>query len=94
MLGLFSSIGIHKGKPFEPDARLKELLTLAAAVGNGTARALLWHERDKSNFLYEDSYWKTGFLGGSYEYLKDEGMGGRNLDCSPSALIGQIGLIV
>jgi hypothetical protein len=59
---------------------MKELLTQAAAVGNGTARALLWHERDKSNFLYEDSYWKTGFLGGSYEYLKDEGMGGRNLD--------------
>ncbi len=49
-------------------------------MGNGTARALLWFERDKSNFLYENSYWKTGFLGGSYEYLRDEGMGGRNLD--------------
>jgi hypothetical protein len=78
--GLFSSIGIQKGKPFKPDARMKELLTQAAAVGNGTARALLWYERDKSNFLYENSYWKTGFLGGSYEYLRDEGMGGRNLD--------------
>ena len=78
--GLFSSIGIQKGKPFKPDARMKELLTQAAAVGNGTARTLLWYERDKSNFLYENSYWKTGFLGGSYEYLRDEGMGGRNLD--------------
>lgn len=78
--GLFASIGIQKGKPFAPDARMKKLLTEAVAVGNGTSRALLWYERDKSNFLYEDSYWKAGFLGGSYEYLKDEGMGGRNLD--------------
>jgi hypothetical protein len=78
--GLFSSIGIQKGKPFKPDARMKKLLTQAVAVGNGTARALLWYERDKSNFLYENSYWKTGFLGGSYKFLKDKGMGGRNLD--------------
>jgi hypothetical protein len=78
--GLFASIGIQKGKPFEPDTRMKGLLAQAAAVGNGTARALLWYERHKSNFLYENSYWKMGFLGGSYEYLKDKGMGGRNLD--------------
>ena len=78
--GLFSSIGIQKGKPFNPDARMKKLLTEAVAVGNGTARTLLWYERDPSAFLYENSYWKEGFIGGSYEYLKDEGMGGRNLD--------------
>ena len=78
--GLFSSIGIQKGKPFAPDARMKKLLTEAAAVGNATSRAIFWYERDESAFLYEDSYWKDGFIGGSYEYLKDEGMGGRNLD--------------
>ena len=73
--GLFASIGIQKGKPFKPDARMKKILTDAAAVANGTSRALLWYERDKSNFLYENSYWKVGFLGGSYEYLKDKGNG-------------------
>jgi hypothetical protein len=65
--GLFASIGIQKGKPFAPDARMKKLLTEAAAVGNATARALLWYERDESAFLYENSYWKEGFIGGSYE---------------------------
>jgi hypothetical protein len=78
--GLFASIGIQKGKPFAPEARMKKLLTDAVAVGNATARALLWYERDQSSFLYDNSYWKEGFIGGSYRYLKDKGMGGRNLD--------------
>jgi hypothetical protein len=78
--GLFASIGIQKGKPFAPDARMKKILTDAVAVGNATARTFLWYERDESTFLYENSYWKEGFIGGSYEYLKDEGLGGRNLD--------------
>jgi len=80
MRGLFASIGIQKGKPFAPDARMKELLTDAAAVANGTSRVIFYDERDTSAFLYEDSYWKRGFVGNSYEYLIDEGMGGRNLN--------------
>jgi hypothetical protein len=78
--GIFSAIGIQKGMPFAPDARMKKLLTRAAEVANATARTIFWYERDKSAFLYEGSYWKRGFVGNSYEYLKDEGMGGRNLD--------------
>jgi len=78
--GLFSAIGIQKGKPFAPDARMKKLLTEAAAVGNATSRAIFWDTRDQSSFLYKNSYWKMGFLGGSWEYLKDKGMGGRYLD--------------
>jgi len=78
--GLFASIGIQKGSPFAPDARMKKILTRSAEVANATARAMLWYERDKTAFLYEGSHWKRGFVGGSYEYLKDEGLGGRNLD--------------
>ena len=78
--GMFASIGIQKGEPFAPDARMKEILTKAATVGNYTARAMLWYERDPANFKYENSYWKRGFPGGSYEFLADQGIGGRNLD--------------
>ena len=78
--GLLASIGIQKGKPFAPDARMKKILTDAVAVANATARALFWYERDQSEFLYEGSYWKRGFVGGNYQFLKDEGMGGRHLD--------------
>ena len=78
--GLFASVGIQKGKPFAPDARMQKILTDAVAVANGTSRALLWYERNESEFLAEGSHWKKGFVGDSYEYLKDEGMGGRHLD--------------
>lgn len=78
--GVFSSVGIEKGKPFEPDERMKKILTQAAKLGNATTRALFWNERDESAPLYEGSNWKRGFVGGSYEYLKNEGTAGRNID--------------
>ncbi len=78
--GLFASIGIQKGKPFAPDARMKKLLIDAAAVANGTSRAIFWETRDQSAFLYEDSFWKAGYITRSHEYLRDKGMGGRHLD--------------
>jgi len=80
MRGLFASVGIQKGKPFAPDERMKKILTEAVAVANGIARTIFWYEREESAFLYEGSYWKRGFVAGNYEYLKDDGLGGRNLD--------------
>jgi hypothetical protein len=47
ILGTLASIGIEKGKPFEPDARMKKVLTEAAAVGNATARAIVFSARPK-----------------------------------------------
>ena len=44
--GLIASIGIQKGQPFEPDARTKELLTKAVAVGNATARAIFFRPNE------------------------------------------------
>jgi hypothetical protein len=78
--GLFASIGIQKGKAFAPDARMREILTDAVAVGNATARALYFHWREPGAYYYEDSYWKTAFIGGDYQWLKDGSAGGRYLD--------------
>jgi hypothetical protein len=78
--GLFASIGIQKGKEFAPDARMKKILTQAVAVGNATARAITFRPRDPSAYYYEGRYWYTGFIGGSHEWLIDEGRGGRNMD--------------
>ena len=38
ILGLLASVGIVKGKPFSPDARMREILSDAVKVGNATAR--------------------------------------------------------
>ena len=69
-LGLLASIGIEKGKPFEPDARLRKILEEAAMVGNGTARAIVFEGRDPVA-MYPDSAWETTFFGGSHEFLRD-----------------------
>jgi hypothetical protein len=42
LAGQLAAIGIAKGKPFNPDARMKKILTDAAAVGNAAGRALNW----------------------------------------------------
>jgi hypothetical protein len=76
-LGLFASIGIEKGKPFAPDERMKKILTESAAVGNATARAILFRTRMKDAYYYPNSAWFTTFAGG-YEFMLQPGV--RNLD--------------
>ncbi len=78
--GLFASVGIQKGKPFAPDERMKKILTEAVAIGNATARALTFRPRMEGVYYYPNSAWYTAFVGGSYEWLKDDGNGGRYLD--------------
>lgn len=77
--GIFAGIGIEKGSAFNPDARMKKILTDAAAIGNATARSLAFANRNKQAYLYSDSQWQTLF-GSDYRWLKDDGKGGRNLD--------------
>lgn len=74
--GLFAAIGIRKGVPFEPDERMKSILTDAAAVGNATARAMVFRPRDRERFyFYPEREWYTSFVGGSHEFLDDGVLG-------------------
>jgi hypothetical protein len=78
--GLVAAIGIQKGNPFEPEAHLQDLLKEAAAVGNATARTISLASRDPEILFYPDSQWKMAFVGGDYRWLRDGGLGGRNLN--------------
>lgn len=69
LVGLFASIGIKKGQPFNPDERMEELLTEGVAIGNATARAITFAPRKKSVHVYEDRQWNWLFAGGSYEFM-------------------------
>jgi hypothetical protein len=72
ILGQLAAIGIVKGKPFAPDARMKKILTNAVAVGNATARAISFQPRDKAFYFYPgQAAWFTPFVGGSHEFLQD-----------------------
>jgi len=76
-LGLFASIGIEKGKPFAPDARMKKILADAAAIGAVTARTIVYRMREKDGFIYPDGHWRKPFFGG---YRFEVAPGVANLD--------------
>ncbi|MEP3387546.1 MAG: DUF1254 domain-containing protein [Reichenbachiella sp.] len=78
--GLFASIGIQKGTSFSPDQRMQDILKDAVMVANATARAITFKTREKEASIYETGHWESGFLGGSYQWLKENGTGGRYLD--------------
>jgi hypothetical protein len=69
IVGLYASIGIRKGQPFAPDERMKKILTDAVALGNATARTILFDSRDPATKYYPDRQWFTPFVGGSYLFL-------------------------
>jgi hypothetical protein len=66
--GLLASIGIRKDAPFAPDARMQAILAEAAAVGNATARAILFSPRDREFFYYPDGQWTMGHKGDDTEF--------------------------
>ena len=76
-LGLFASIGIEKGKPFNPDARMKKILEDAAKIGAVTARAIAFRMRSPEAYFYPDSPWRLPFFGG-YKFESEPGVA--NLD--------------
>jgi hypothetical protein len=53
--GMMAAIGIEKGKPFEPDERMKKVLEDAANIANAAARAISYFPRDPGNLTYKDS---------------------------------------
>ena len=59
LAGQLAAIGIVKGKPFRPDARMKKILGDAAAVGNAFGRALNWRfaMAHPDWAYYPDSHW-------------------------------------
>jgi hypothetical protein len=72
LVGLFASIGIKKGKPFAPDARMMKILTEGVAIGNATARSLTFRPRNESAYFYPgERQWYSSFAGGSYEFMNN-----------------------
>jgi hypothetical protein len=76
-MGLYASIGIVKGKPFNPDERMKKILTDAANIGAVTARSIAFKIRDQDAYFYPNSSWRLPFFGG-YKFEVSPGV--RNLD--------------
>ena len=61
--GLLAAIGIRRDEPFAPDARMRGILADAAAVGNATARAIVFSTRERDAYYYPNSAWKMLWIG-------------------------------
>ena len=68
LMGPIAAIGIVKGKPFAPDARMKKILTEAVALANATSRSLFMDPRDPSWFYYPGSAWLNLLFVTGYEF--------------------------
>ncbi len=76
--GMMAAIGIEKGKPFNPDARMKKILVDAAAIGNAAARAISFFPREPKNLIYgKDSAWMMAYADKNTAFEKN---GAYNLD--------------
>jgi hypothetical protein len=70
LAGQLAAIGIAKGKPFNPDARMKKILADAAAVGNAAGRALNWRylQAHPEWAYYPGSKWGNMLWEGGYNF--------------------------
>jgi len=76
-LGRLASLGIEKGKPFEPDARMQGIFDQAAKQAVAMSRVITFASRDPEEKLYKGMSWGTPFIGGNSEFVKN---GYRNLE--------------
>lgn len=60
--GELAALGIQKGKPFNPDARMKAILEKAAHMGNDQMRVMAWANRRPDAIVWPDRKWQWAAL--------------------------------
>ena len=68
LMGPLAAIGIIKGKPFAPDARMRKILTEALAVANATSRSLLVKPRAADWYYYPGLAWMNPLFISGYQF--------------------------
>ena len=70
--GQFAAIGIVKGKPFNPDARMRKILTDAIAIANAAGRTFDFRPRESEGFGYysPSSKWLNPLFVGGYDFSR------------------------
>jgi hypothetical protein len=104
LMGPIAAIGIVKGKPFKPDARMKKIMNEALALANASSRTLFMSPRDPSWYYYPKSAWFNYLFVTGYEFetpipeITKEGVkpfpptGYRTMDARTSFFYGVTGI--
>lgn len=70
-MGLMRSIGIEPGGTFQPDQRMRAILTKAASTGQAMARTIAYHGNEEERWHWPDRRYGEAFMGGSAAFLAD-----------------------
>jgi len=68
LMGPIAAVGIKKGKPFEPDARMKKIMNEALALANASSRTLFMRPRHADWYYYPDSAWYNWLFVTGYQF--------------------------
>jgi hypothetical protein len=75
MYGLLATLGIEKGKPFSPDARMKAILERAAKVGRDQMLVSAFASDRSDRIAWPDRKWEwVGLVPGSAQFETSAGM--------------------
>jgi hypothetical protein len=71
LAGLFAAVGIRKGEPFAPDARLRSILEAAVTTANAASRmcGVGAHPDDRWRYYDEPTAWWNPLFEGGFEFL-------------------------
>ncbi|MGI9647963.1 MAG: DUF1254 domain-containing protein [Acidimicrobiia bacterium] len=73
-LGLLKALGIEKGKPFEPDERMRLALAEGVQVGEAIAKANAYANRREGVRLYPDRKYEFLFIGGRHDFMAGDAL--------------------
>ena len=72
LLGRLASIGIEKGKPFNPDARMQAIMAKAAEEGVAMSRVIAFNCRDHEAKVYADRMWESPYVTNNSTFYRND----------------------
>ncbi len=72
LLGKLASLGIEKGKPFAPDARMQKIFATAAEEGVAMSRAIAFDSRDEKAKVYPNRQWESPYITNNSTFYQND----------------------
>lgn len=72
LLGRLASLGIEKGKPFNPDERLQKIFETAAREGVAMSRVMAFDSRDLHAKVYPDRQWESPYITNNSTFYQND----------------------
>ena len=72
LLGRLASLGIEKGKPFQPDARMQQIFAKAAEAGVAMSRVIAFDNRDDNAKVYPNRQWESPYVTNNSTFYQND----------------------